>query len=83
MGVTNFVRFEDDQHNVLYGEIHSSAVGGNLEGTSVTVLSGDPFTGFSSTGKEIKTKKVRHKQGWKETYAYYSSFSVPSKQRQS
>ena len=63
MGVTNFVRFEDDQHNVLYGEVHASAVSHNLEGAFVTVLSGDPFIGFTSTGKESKIKKVRHNEG--------------------
>ena len=82
MGVTNFVRFEDDEHNVLYGEVHASAVSGNLEGASVTVLSGDPFTGFSSTGRETKIRKVRHNQGSKMNAKYFS-FSVPSKQRQS
>jgi hypothetical protein len=65
MVVTNFVRFEDDQHNVLYGEVHASAVGGNLEGALVTVLSGDPFGGFSSTGEKSRIKKVRHNQGFK------------------
>jgi hypothetical protein len=63
MVVTNFVRFEDDQRNVLYGEVNSSAVDGNLEGASVTVLSGNPFTGFTSTGKESKIKNVRHNKG--------------------
>jgi hypothetical protein len=82
MGVTNFVRFEDDQRNVLYGAVNSSAVSGNLEGASVTVLSGDPFTGFTSTGKESKIKKVRHNRSLKIN-AYQSSFSVPWKQHQS
>jgi hypothetical protein len=65
MGVTNFVRFEDDQRNVLYGEAHASAVGGNLEGALVTVLSGDPFRGFSSTGEKSRIKKVHHNQNFK------------------
>jgi hypothetical protein len=82
MGITNFVRFEDDQRNVLYGEVHSSAVSGNLDGASVTVLSGNPFIGFTSTGKESKIKKVRHNPSLKIN-AYQSSFSVLWKQHQS
>jgi len=81
MGATNFVRFEDDQRSILYGEVHSSAVSGNLEGASVTVLSGNPFTGFTSTGKQSKIKKVRHNQRFTINVNQFS-FSVPSKQRQ-
>ncbi len=45
---------------VLYGEVQLPGSVSKFEGTSVKVLAGDPFTGFTSTGKVTKVKKVRN-----------------------
>jgi 2-keto-4-pentenoate hydratase/2-oxohepta-3-ene-1,7-dioic acid hydratase in catechol pathway len=58
MNVERFVRFVDESGATVYGELPSSATG-KLHGTSVSVLSGNPFDGFSKTGKQSMIKKVR------------------------
>jgi hypothetical protein len=60
MSISNFIRFEDEAGVVLYGEVQLPGSVSKFEGTSVKVLAGDPFTGFTSTGKETKVKKVRN-----------------------
>ncbi len=65
MSVSNFIRFEDEAGVVLYGEVQVPENAGKFEGTSVKVLAGDPYTGFSSTGKEAKVKKVRYFEEFK------------------
>lgn len=58
MSVDRFVRFEDEKGATVYGDLPSSLTAGNLEGKSVEVLSGDPFTGFSKSGSQATIKKV-------------------------
>jgi len=57
MSVERFVRFVDESGATVYGELASSATG-KLEGTSVSVLSGNPFEGFSNTGKQSTIEKL-------------------------
>jgi len=52
------VRFVDEKGATSYGELPSSETTGRLEGKSVTLLSGDPFIGFSKTGKKATIKKL-------------------------
>jgi hypothetical protein len=59
MSVERFVRFVDESGATVYGELASSATASKLEGTSVSILSGNPFDGFSKTGKQSTIKKVR------------------------
>lgn len=59
MSITNFVRFEDERGTTVYGDLPASEVSGKLEGKTVEVLSGEPFTGFTKTGNKATIKKVR------------------------
>lgn len=43
----------------MYGDLPASEVSGKLEGKTVEVLSGEPFTGFTKTGNKATIKKVR------------------------
>jgi len=65
MSVSNFIRFEDEAGIVFYGQVQVPGNAGKFEGTSVKVLAGDPYTGFSSTSKEAKVKKVRFLEEFK------------------
>jgi hypothetical protein len=59
MSVERFVRFIGDDGATGYGEPSSSTTtASKLEGTSVSVLSGNPFDGLSKTGKQSTIKKV-------------------------
>ena len=58
MSVQRFIRFIDESGAIQYGELLSSATTSKLQGTSVEVLSGNPFNGFSKTGKQSTIKKV-------------------------
>ncbi|RFU28885.1 hypothetical protein B7463_g7440, partial [Scytalidium lignicola] len=58
MSVANFVRFVDEKGATVYGELSPSELTGRLEGKTATVLSGDPFTGFSKTGNQATIKKL-------------------------
>lgn len=58
MSVDRFIRFEDEKGNILYGEPAASDLSGDLEGKSVSVLTGDPFAGLSSTDRTSIVKKL-------------------------
>jgi len=58
MCVGIFVRFTDEDGAMQYGELTSSATASKLEGTSTPVLSGNPFDGFSKTGKQATIKNL-------------------------
>lgn len=58
MSVKRFIRFEDESKTLQYGEPSSSDVKGSLEGKSVDILSGDPYGGFTKTGKQAIVKTV-------------------------
>lgn len=58
MSIQRFVRFEDENSAITYGELDSLATTSKLEGLPVSVLSGNPFDGFSKTGKKATIKKV-------------------------
>ncbi len=59
MAIERFVRFVDASGAKLYGEPTAADVKGNLEGKTVTVLAGDPYTGFQSTSEKAVIKQVR------------------------
>lgn len=59
MAVEAFIRFEDENGGVKYGEVSRSDLSKELQGTKVTVLSGDPFTGLSTTSEKTTVKKAR------------------------
>ena len=58
MSIERFVRFVDEKGEIVFGEPSSSDVKGKLEGKSVTLLSGDPFQGFSKTTSTATITKV-------------------------
>lgn len=58
MSVERFIRFSDESGSVLYGEPSASDITKKLEGISVPVLSGDPFTGLTKSGKTATVKKL-------------------------
>ncbi|KAH6721689.1 hypothetical protein BKA61DRAFT_729193 [Leptodontidium sp. MPI-SDFR-AT-0119] len=58
MSVKRFIRFEDESKTLQYGEPSSSDVKGSLEGKSVDILSGDPYGGFTKTGKQAIVKTL-------------------------
>ena len=58
MTVERFIRFVGKNGVTSYGELPSSAIDGKLEGSTVDVLSGDPFAGLSKTGEQTTIKKV-------------------------
>jgi hypothetical protein len=58
MSIERFVRFVDENGVTSYGELPPSKRAGRLEGSTVGLLSGDPFTGFSKTGRQTTIKKV-------------------------
>lgn len=58
MSIKRFIRFTDQSGTIQYGEPSASDVKGSLEGKSVEVLSGDPYKGFSKTGKQATIKQV-------------------------
>lgn len=62
MEVEAFVRFRDANDSELYGSISRSRLNQNksLEGLTVNLLSGDPFTGFAVTEDTAVVVKVRH-----------------------
>ena len=67
MSVKRFLRFVDQSDTVQYGEPSASDVRADLEGKSVEVLSGDPYGGFSKTGKQAVIKQVcRLDRLWKQ-----------------
>lgn len=53
MTVDSFIRFRDESGRVAYGEPTTSLLE-SLEGTKAILLDGEPLTGFSKTGKEVK-----------------------------
>lgn len=58
MAVTNierFVRFNDENGLMCYGELASAAVS---KGDQVTLLAGDPFAGLSRTKDKAIVKEV-------------------------
>jgi 2-keto-4-pentenoate hydratase/2-oxohepta-3-ene-1,7-dioic acid hydratase in catechol pathway len=59
MAVEAFIRFEDEDGGVKYGEVSRSDLSKELQGTKVTALSGDPFTGLSTTSEKTTVKKAR------------------------
>jgi hypothetical protein len=59
MSIKGFLRFLDESGNTVYGELSSSALSGDLEGASVSILSGNPFDGLSRTDKQATIKKVK------------------------
>jgi len=58
MSVERFIRFSDEKGAVLYGDLPASATTKRIEGISIPVLSGDPFTGFTKTGNNATVKKL-------------------------
>jgi len=58
MSVDRFIRFSDESGSILYGEPSASDITKKLEGISVPVLSGDPFTGLKKSGKSATVKKL-------------------------
>ncbi|KUJ13599.1 fumarylacetoacetate hydrolase family protein [Mollisia scopiformis] len=58
MSVERFIRFEDEKGSILYGEVSTSDLKGSLEGKSVSILTGDPFTGLSKTTHKSVIKKL-------------------------
>jgi len=58
MSIERFIRFSDESGSVLYGEPSASDITKKIEGISVPVLSGDPFTGFTKSGKTATVKKL-------------------------
>jgi len=58
MSIERFIRFSDETGNIKYGELALSATKSKIEGISVPVLSGDPFTSFSKTGEQATVKKL-------------------------
>ncbi|KAE9363332.1 hypothetical protein N431DRAFT_357475 [Stipitochalara longipes BDJ] len=58
MSVERFIRFVDERGSILYGELSSTEIAGKLEGKSVTILSGDPFTRLSRTDRKAAIKKL-------------------------
>ena len=60
MAVEAFIRFEDENGVVKYGEVPRGDLNKEIQGTTVTVLSGDPFDGLKATGEKGVVKKVRY-----------------------
>lgn len=58
MSLERFIRFEDERGEFLYGEVSLSDLDGSLEGKTVTVLMGEPFTGLSKSRNTSVVKKV-------------------------
>jgi len=58
MSVERFIRFEDESGKILYGEVSASDLKDSLEGKSVSVLAGDPFTGLSKASHTAVVKKL-------------------------
>ncbi|KAH7357288.1 hypothetical protein BKA65DRAFT_393218 [Rhexocercosporidium sp. MPI-PUGE-AT-0058] len=58
MSVKRFIRFVDESQGTRYGEPSASDVKGSLEGKLVDVLSGDPYGGFTKTGKQATVKQL-------------------------
>ncbi|KAG4421560.1 hypothetical protein IFR04_005287 [Cadophora malorum] len=58
MSIKRFIRFTDQSGTIQYGEPSASDVKGILEGKYVEVLSGDPYKGFSKTGKQATIKQL-------------------------
>ncbi|CAH0015640.1 unnamed protein product [Clonostachys rhizophaga] len=58
MGVSTFIRFQDDQGYSQYGEPALEDLAGNLLGATVDVLEGNPFDGLRRTGLQGKVGKV-------------------------
>ncbi|KAG4435962.1 hypothetical protein IFR05_008543 [Cadophora sp. M221] len=52
MTIKRFIRFEDESKTIQYGEPSYLDVKESLTGKSVDVLSGDPYGGFTKTGKQ-------------------------------
>lgn len=58
MSIERFIRFSDESGAIHYGELPLSDTSTKIEGLSVAVLSGDPFTGLSRSGKNATVKKL-------------------------
>jgi len=58
MSIERFVRFIDGNGETVYGEPTAEDVKGKLEGKVVTLLSGEPFTGFSKTDTKVAISKL-------------------------
>lgn len=68
MSVERFIRFENGEGSVLYGEVSTADLNDNLEGKSVPVLAGNPFTGLSKAGYTSAVKKVSGTNPCESTY---------------
>jgi len=58
MSVERWIRFSDKKGDVLYGELSTEATKKPIEGITVPVLSGDPFTGLTKTDKTATVTKL-------------------------
>lgn len=58
MSIERFIRFSTSDGKIHYGELSHSETTKKIEGISVPVLTGDPFTGFSKSGENATVKKV-------------------------
>ena len=58
MSIERFIRFSDDSGAIHYGELPLSDTSAKIEGLSVPILSGDPYTGLTRSGKSATVKKV-------------------------
>lgn len=81
MSISNFIRFEDESGDTLYGELSSAETTGKLEGISASVLSGEPFTGFSRTNTCATVTKARNTITISTFLADIPSFSLHCSQR--
>ncbi|KAG9256517.1 fumarylacetoacetate hydrolase family protein [Emericellopsis atlantica] len=58
MEASTFIRFEDDNGTIRYGEPTKESLAGDLIGATVEVLQGDPFQGLKRSGEKAKVGVV-------------------------
>lgn len=63
--VEAFIRFKDESGSVKYGSIPRSALKGEIKGTEVEVLNGDPFSGLKGTGSKSTVAEVSYSRLWR------------------
>lgn len=59
MTIKAYIRFSDPEGETNYGEVSQEQLASSLDGLSVNVLEGTPFTGFQRTSQTKTVSKVR------------------------